>query len=63
MDGINAPGFFGTNKHQQCRVGAYLFHSGTRPSKGAFSDLHLVDTQDEGMYGFKSRDTWEGERP
>jgi len=22
-----------------------------------------VDTQDEGMYGFKSRDTWEGERP
>jgi hypothetical protein len=51
------------NKHQQCRVGAYLIHSGTRPSIGAFSDLHLVDTQDEGMYGSKSRDTWEGERP
>ena len=29
----------------------------------SFSDLHLVDTQDEGMYGYKSRDTWEGERP
>jgi hypothetical protein len=39
------------NKHQQCRVGAYLFHSSNRPSKGAFSDLHLVDTQDEGIYG------------